>query len=150
MQEQPIENELQEIKRRLARLERHTEPIQITRLEIESGSLYRKLDDVQEVTNSTQTKIDSMKGDILKIRDSQADLKERLIEHSEDIKAIKEKQDVHQDLIKKLIDIGERHTKSLECIEDIMATKDDIKNMTTKDDISRIEKVLHQIISKLS
>jgi chromosome segregation ATPase len=164
MQEQPIENELQEIKRRLTRLERHTEPIHITRLEIESGSLYRKLDDVQESTNAVQTKIDSMKGDILNIRESQADLKERLIEHNEELKAIKERQDVHQDLIGNLIAIGESHTKSLERIEATMATKDDIKNMATKDDIknmatkddisalkgdiSRIEKVLHQILKK--
>src|SRR5689334_22759951 len=103
MQEQPIEHELQEIKRRLTRLERHTEPIHITRLEIESGSLYRKPDDAQEVTNSVQTKIDSVRGEILKIKESQADLKERLIEHSEELNAIKEKQDVHQDLIGNLI-----------------------------------------------
>jgi chromosome segregation ATPase len=145
MQEQPIENELQEIKRRLTRLERHTEPIQITRLEIESGSLYRKLDDVQESTNAVQTKIDSMKGDILNIRESQADIKERLIEHNEELKAIKERQDVHQDLIGNLIAIGESHTKileshtkSLERIEATMATKDDIKNMATKDDIKNM------------
>ena len=157
MQEQPIENELQEIKRRLARLERHTEPIQITRLEIESGSLYRKLDDVQEATNSVQTKIDSMRGDALKIRESQADLKERLIEHSEEFKAIKKKQDVHQDIIEKLIGIGESHTKILERIEATMATKNDIKDMVVKDDISalkgdisRIEKVLQQILEKVS
>ena len=151
------ENELQEIKRRLARLERHTEPIQITRLEIESGSLYRKLDDVQEATNSVQTKIDSMRGDALKIRESQADLKERLIEHSEEFKAIKKKQDVHQDIIEKLIGIGESHTKILERIEATMATKNDIKDMVVKDDISalkgdisRIEKVLQQILEKVS
>ncbi len=141
MQEQPIEQELQEIKRRLTRLERHTEPIQITRLEIESGSLYRKLDDVQESTNAVQTKIDSMKGDILKIRESQADLKDTLKEHSEELKAIKERQDVHQDLIGKLIAIGESHKKSLEHIEATMATKDDI---------GRIEKVLQKILEKLS
>jgi hypothetical protein len=105
-----------------------------------------------------------MKGDILNIRESQADLKERLIEHNEELKAIKERQDVHQDLIGNLIAIGESHTKSLERIEATMATKDDIKNMATKDDIknmatkddisalkgdiSRIEKVLHQILKK--
>ena len=89
-----------------------------------------------------------MKGDVLKIRESQADLKERLIEHSEELKAIKKKQDVHQDLIGKLIDIGESHTKSLEShtksLERIEAT------MATKDDISKIEKVLQQILEKIS
>ncbi len=139
MQEQPIEHELQEIKRRLARLERHTEPIQITRLEIESGSLYRRMDDVQESTNAVQTKIDSMKGDILNIRESQADIKDTLKEHSEELKEIKERQDVHQDLIGKLIGIGESNTKSLERIEATMATKDEI---------SRIEEVLRQILGK--
>jgi len=133
MQEQPIENELQEIKRRLARLERYTEPIQITRLEIESGSLYRKLDDVQEVTNSTQTKIDSVRGDVLKIRESQADLKDRLIEHSEDLKAIKEKQEAHREILGQLMNFGER-------IEGTMATKDDAASI--KSDISRLEGIM--------
>ena len=162
MQEQPIEQELQEIKRRLTRLERHTEPIQITRLEIESGSLYRRMDDVQEATNSTQTKMDSVREDVLKIRESQADLRDRLREQSDDLKVIKEKQEAHTELLGQLIGIGESHTKSLEShtkslerIEATMATKDDIKNMATKDDISalkgdisRIEKVLHQILEK--
>ena len=148
-QEQPIRDELQEIKRRLNRLERYTEPIQITRLEIESGSLYRKLDDVQEVTNSVETKIDGIRGDVFKIRESQADLTDRLIDYSEDLKVIKDKQGVHQDLIGQLIGVGEEHTKSLERIEAIMATKDDIKNMATKDDISKIVNLLQQIVKKL-
>jgi hypothetical protein len=37
--EQPIRDELQDLKRRVARLERYTEPIQITKLEIESGGI---------------------------------------------------------------------------------------------------------------
>ena len=122
---QPINDELQEIKRRLARLERQTEPIQITRLEIESGSLYRKLDDVQEVTNAVETKIDGVRGDVFKIRESQADLRDSL-------KVIKDNQDTHTEILGQLMNFGER-------IEATMATKDDIKNMATKDDIERIE-----------
>jgi len=106
------DNELEELKRRVSRLERYTEPIQITRLEIESGSLYRKLDDVQEVTNSVETKIDRACGDISQIRDSQADLRDRLISHSDDLKAIKDMQDAHNELLGQLIGIGEKHTES--------------------------------------
>ena len=121
MQEQPIEQELQEIKRRLTRLERHTEPIQITRLEIESGSLYRRMDDVQEATNSTQTKIDSVREDVLKIRESQADLRDRLREQSDDLKVIKEKQEAHTELLGQLIGIGESHTARFDRIDGSIA-----------------------------
>ena len=108
------DNELEELKRRVSRLERYTEPIQITRLEIESGSLYRKLDDVQEVTNSVETKIDRACGDISQIRDSQADLRDRLISHSDDLKAIKDKQDAHNELRDRLIS----HSDDLKAIKD--------------------------------
>ena len=76
-------------------------------------------------------------------------LTDRLIDYSEDLKVIKDKQGAHQDLIGQLIGVGEEHTKSLERIEAIMATKDDIKNMATKDDISKIVNLLQQIAKKL-
>ena len=122
---QPINDELQEIKKRLARLERYTEPIQITRLEIESGSLYRKLDDVQEVTNAVETKIDGMRGDVFQIRDSQADLRDRLIEHGQRLESIEQKQEAHTEILGQLMNFGER-------IEATMATKDDIARLDGK------------------
>src|SRR5271157_3917681 len=118
---QPTRDEIEELKRRVARLERQTEPIQITRLEIESGSLYRKLDDVQEITNSVETKIDGMRGDVFKIRESQADLRDQG-------QAIKDNQDTHTEILGQLMNFGER-------IEATMATKDDLKAIDSKLDL---------------
>lgn len=51
----------------------------------------------------------------------------QLIEHSEDLKAIKEKQDAHSELLEQLINIGEEtktsqaeHTKRFDRLEAIM------------------------------
>ena len=148
MQEQPIEQELQEIKRRLTRLERHTEPIQITRLEIESGSLYRRMDDVQESTNSTQTKIDSVREDVLKIRESQADLRDRLREQSDDLKAIKEKQEAHTELLGQLIGIGESHTARFDRIDGSIAELRSAQAEHTKR-FDRLEGLMMRILERL-
>jgi hypothetical protein len=65
------------------------------------------------------------RADILQVRESQADLRDRLIEHSEDFKVIKGKQDAHSELLGQLITIGEE-TKTT------MATKDDLKVMEVR------------------
>ena len=148
MQEQPIEQELQEIKRRLTRLERHTEPIQITRLEIESGSLYRRMDDVQEATNSTQTKMDSVREDVLKIRESQADLRDRLREQSDDLKVIKEKQEAHTELLGQLIGIGESHTARFDRIDGSIAELRSAQAEHTKR-FDRLEGLMMRILERL-
>jgi len=49
---QPTREEHEELKRRVAKRERHTEPIRITQLEIDSGSIFRRLDEIQEEMNS--------------------------------------------------------------------------------------------------
>ena len=141
---QPTREEFEELKRRLARLERQTEPIQITRLEIESGSLYRKLDDVQEVTNAMQTKIDSVRGDVLKIRESQADLKDTLKEHGERLKEIEEKQETHTELLGQLISVGEE-------LKTAMATKDDIARIERESAkrFDKLEAMMMQILNRL-
>ena len=79
------------------------------------------MDDVQESTNSTQTKIDSVREDVLKIRESQADLRDRLREQSDDLKAIKEKQEAHTELLGQLIGIGESHTARFDRIDGSIA-----------------------------
>ena len=80
---------------------------------------------------------EGVSGDLLQIIESQSDLRDRLIEHSEDLKVIKEKQETHSELLSQLIGIGEEHTKSFTEIKATMATKDDISNL--KDDISNLE-----------
>jgi chromosome segregation ATPase len=121
---QPINDELQELKRRVARLERYTEPIQITRLEIESGSLYRKLDDAQETCNAVETKIDGVRGDVFQIRESQVDLRDRLVEHGQRLESIEQKQDTHTEILGQLMNFGET-----------TATKDDIARLDEKLDL---------------
>jgi chromosome segregation ATPase len=118
---QPTREELEEIKRRLARIERQTEPIQITRLEIDAGGIYRKLDEIEENTNATKIQMEGVRGDFLQIRESQADLRDRLIEHSEDLKVIQEKQETHTELLGKLIGVGEGHTKRFDQIDESIA-----------------------------
>ncbi|HWS82997.1 MAG TPA: hypothetical protein VN207_01925, partial [Ktedonobacteraceae bacterium] len=77
-----------------------------------------------------------MKGaraDILQIRESQADLRDRLIEHSEDLKVIKDKQDAHSELLGQLINIGEEtkttqaeHTKRFDKLGATQAEQGDL------------------------
>lgn len=142
-----IEERQAEFEKRLIRVERQTEPIQITRLEIDSGSIHRRLDEIEENTNVTKIQMEGVRGDLLQIRESQADLRDRLIEHSEDLKAIKDKQDTHTEILGQIMNFSER-------IEGTMATKDDItsvKNDITsiKNDIGRLEEIMLQILNRL-
>lgn len=143
-----------EIEKRLIRVERQTEPIHITRLEIDSGSIFRRLDEIEENTNVTKIQMEGVSGNLLQIRESQADLRDRLIEHSEDLKIIKENQDTHTEILGQLMNFGER-------IEATMATKDGISALkATQDEHSerfdrleatqnRQEQLLQEILNRL-
>ncbi len=133
--EQPIRDELQELKRRIARLERYTEPIQITKLEVESGGIYRRLDEIQDSANTAKIQVEGVRADIGIVKATQSDLREYI---EDQFKSVEQKQDAHQDLIGQMINVGEEHTKRFDRIEENMATKDDIKNMATKDDIKNM------------
>lgn len=109
-----------EFEKRLRDVERHTTPIKITQLEIDSGGIHRRLDEIQEDTNAIRVDV----AGISKIRESQADLRDRLIEHSEDLKAIKEKQEAHSEILGQLMNFGEEvkntqdeHTKRFDRVE---------------------------------
>ena len=129
-----LEEEQRQLKEDVRKLkEQQTEPIKITRLEIDSGSMK---DDVGVLKIQMQ----GARADILQIRESQGDLRDRLIEHSEDLKVIKEKQDAHSELLGQLINIGESHTAN-------MATKDDVASI--KSDISRLEGIMMQILNRM-
>ena len=93
---------------------RYISPIKFTQLEIDSGCVFRRIDDIQKNTNITKILVEGVSGDLLQIRESQTDLRDRLIEHGEDLKAIKDKQDAHAELLGQLIGIGEKHTESTE------------------------------------
>jgi len=73
------------------------------------------------------------RADILQIRESQADLRDRLSEHGQHLKAIEEKQDRHTATLGDLLNFAESHDALLKNV----ATKDDIKNTATKDDLKQ-------------
>ena len=115
----------------------------ITRLDI----LEQKIDSVQESTNRVTIQIGGARADILQLKESQADLRDRLIKHGYDLKEIIREQESHKELIGQIINIDESHTQSLARIESTMATKDDIKTMATKDDISGLRTDINSIKS---
>lgn len=120
---QPTREEIEEIKKRLERLEtQQTEPIKITRLEIDSGSM--------------REEVKGARADILKIRESQADLRDRLIEHGSHLSSIETKQDAHTEVLGKLVNFAESHDTTL-------------KTVATKDDVSRLEKIMQKILDRL-
>ncbi len=133
---QPAEDLIKQIKerqaefeKRLIEVERYISPIKFTQMELDSGRIFRRLDEIQENTNTTKIQMDGARSDLLKIRESQVDLRDRLIEHSEDFKAVKEKQEAHTEILGQLMNFGER-------IEATMATKDDISDI--KDSLREI------------
>jgi hypothetical protein len=148
----PTREEHEELKGRVHRLEQQTEPIRISRLEIEQHDASRQLGSVQEDVTILRLDVTSLKvemrgarADILKIRESQANLRDRLIEQSQNLKAMKDKQDTHSELLEKLINIAESNEKLLEAhdvrfdsIENILQTiptKDDVAAIRTSQDL---------------
>jgi chromosome segregation ATPase len=145
---QPTREEIEEIKRRLARIERYTEPIQITRMEIESGSIFRRIDEVQEDMGVLKTQMEGVRGDVSIVKANQGDLKEYL---EGQFKAIEDKQDAHQDLIGQLIGVGEGHTKSFTDVKERLSTIEKRLDTTaTKDDISDLKSDFSDLKSDFS
>jgi len=119
---QPTREEFDDHERRIKKLEQKTEPIPVVR----DGSpedVLKKIDIIQEDTNVLKIEMAGARADILASRESQADLRDKLIEHSDDLKVIKDKQDTHSELLGQLITIGEA-TK--EDIASIKATQEQI------------------------
>jgi hypothetical protein len=122
---QPTEDNIRQIKerqsefeKRLIEVERYISPIKFTQIELDSGRLFRRLDEIQENTNTTKIQMDGARSDLLKIRESQVDLRDRLIEHGQHLKSIEDKQEAHTEILGQLLNIGE-------------ATKDDISAIKT-------------------
>jgi hypothetical protein len=145
MMNQPTEDNIRQIKerqvefeKRLIDMERYISPIKFMQLEIDSGRIFRRIDEIQKNTNITKIQTEGVSGDLLQIRESQVDIRDRLVEHGQRIESIEQKQDTHTEILDQLMGFGER-------IEATMATKDDIKIMATKDDIGRLETRIGQI-----
>ena len=138
-----LEEEQRQLKEEVRKLkEQQTEPIKITRLEIDSGSMHKQLDAVQEDTNILKIEMQGARADILQIRESQADLRDTLKEHGQHLKAIRTQQERNMETLGNLLNFAESHEKN-------MATKDDIKPMATKDDIAALEATQDERFSKL-
>jgi len=107
---QPTRDEYEELKERVKKLEeQQTEPIKITRLEIDTGTMREEMKGVR--------------ADILSVKATQSDHSAFHIEHQQRLKEIEEKQNIHTELLGQLVNFAESHDK----------------NMATKDDISRVE-----------
>jgi hypothetical protein len=135
-----VEERQVEFEKRLMRIERQTEPMQITRLEIDAGGIHRRLDEVQDDTGILKAQMEGVRADVSIVKSNQGDLKEYL---EGQFKSIDQKQDAHQDLIGQLIGIGEEHTKSFTEIKATMATKEDLKAI--RDDMAEMKAILLQI-----
>ena len=147
-EQRQLKAEQEQLKEEFRKLkEQQTEPIRITRLEIDSGSMQdsiekinKQLDAVQEDTNTVKVEIQGVRSDILLIKATQSDHSAFHIEHGQRLKTIEDKQDAHSEVLDKLVDFAESHEKN-------MATKDDLKafaeshekNMATKDDLKATE-----------
>lgn len=122
--DQPTRDEFQDLKKRVERLEQQTEPIRITRLEIEQGDISKRLGSIQEDVSILRLDVTSVKvelrgtrTDVLKIRESQADQRDTLKEHGQRLESIEQKQDTHTELLEQLINVGESHTQHFDRIE---------------------------------
>src|SRR5207253_2986725 len=100
--------------------EQITEPIKITRLEIDSGSMK---DDVGVL----KIEMAGARADIRVVKANQSDTRGYLENHSQRLESIEQKQDAHSELLGQLINIGEEtkttqaeHTKRFDRLETIM------------------------------
>jgi chromosome segregation ATPase len=138
-----LEEEQRQLKEEMRKLkEQQTEPIKITRLEIDSGSMHKKLDEVEEHTTVTKIEMQGARADIRVVKANQSDIRGYLENHSQRLESIEQKLESHTEILGQIMNFGER-------IESTMAIKDDIANMATKDDINQINTVLAEILNRL-
>lgn len=130
---QPTREEHEELKKRVEKLEQQTEPIKITRLEIDTGTVREEMK--------------GARADIVSIKATQSDHSAFHIEHTECLKEIEDKQETHTELLGQLITIGESHTERFDRIEVNMATKEDVAAL--KEDIASIKTTQELILQLL-
>jgi len=136
-----LEEEQRQLKEEVRKLkEQQTEPIKITRLEIDQGGMHKRLDAVQEDTNILKIEMQGARADILRVSESQADQRDRLIEHGQRLESIEQKQDTHTEILDKLVDFAESHEKN-------MATKEDVQAI--RGDIGRLESIMMKMLDRM-
>lgn len=124
----------EQIEQRLTKVEQQqTEPIKTP------PYFQYQLSNVQENVTIIKVEMKEARADILQLKESQADLRDRLIEHGHDLKEIIREQEVHKELLGGIMNVGEDHTQRLDRIEAAMATKDDIKRIeATQEEILKL------------
>ena len=152
-----LEEEQRQLKEEVRKLrEQITEPIKITRLEIDSGSMHEQLvqankqiDSVQEDVGVLKEEMKGARADIASLKATQSDHSAFFIEHGQRLSAIETKQDAHTEVLGKLVSFAESHDTMLKTV----ATKDDIRKvetaMATKDDIAGIKATQDLILQLL-
>lgn len=63
-----IEERQVEFEKRLINMERYISPIKFTQLEIDSGRVFRKIDEIQKNTNITKIQAEGVSGDLLQLQ----------------------------------------------------------------------------------
>ncbi len=167
---QPTREEFDQLAERVTRIEQRTEEIKAVRVEVASEDVVnrlkalewgqkefkqeatKKLDSVQEDANVLKIQMEGVRADILRVGESQADLRDRLIEHGQRLSSIEAKQDAHTEVLGRLVNFAESHDamlKNMATKEDrvSMATKDDIQ--ATREDIGRLEGIMMQILNRM-
>jgi hypothetical protein len=119
--------------------EQQTEPIRITRLEIDQSSMQRQLKSVIQTQADHSEKLDTLdrhmqdaQADIQVVKANQGDLRGYVEKR---FNCIEETQEAHKEVLGQLVNLGESHTKRFDQIEATMATKEDLKSMATKEDL---------------
>jgi len=147
---QPTRDEFDRLADRVKRIEQKTEEIKVTRVEVASADVVtqlktleqgqqetnKKLDSTQQDVNVLKIEMQGARADILQIRESQADLRDKIIEHGQYLKAIDDKQEAHTETLDSLLNFAESHDETL-------------KNVTTKDDLAAMETRLIETMKQL-
>jgi hypothetical protein len=138
-----LEEEQRQLKEEMRKLkEQQTEPIKITRLEIDSGSMHKGLDAVQEDTAVLKIQMQGARADLLSIKATQSDHGEFLQEDRQIQSHHAEKLDQHTEVLGQLVSFAESHDALLKAT----ATKDDVSRMETRFD--RLEEIMMQILNR--
>jgi len=142
MQEQPTREEFERLETRQKQLEEEvrklkeqkTDEMKAINVNVGSADVVARLDTLEQDTAVLKIEMQGARADILQIRESQSDLRDRLIEHGKDLKIINEEQQAHKELLGQIINVGESHTKSFDQL---------------KTDVSSIKSTQEQILKLL-
>lgn len=126
----PTRDEFENHEQRLRKLEeQRTEEIRAVRVEVASEDVTNRLKTLEDDTAVLKIEMQGARADILQVKESQADLRDRLVEHGDELKDIRNKQDTHSELLGQLITIGEA-TKA--DITSIKSTQEQILKLLQK------------------